>query len=305
MAFTTEATVAGSAVPPSSTVLGLGSMGTALAQAFVAAGAPTTVWNRTAGRAEPLAALGATVASTAANAISASDLVVVCLRDHAAFRQLFGFLGSLPGRLVVHLSSATPTEARATAAWAAERGIDYLNGAIMVPTPLIGTEDAQILYSGDEGLYRGVAGRLAVLGKGDFLGTDPGLASLHDVAILEVFFAGMTSFLHAVALTSAHGLSASRFLPYAQQIAQILPDTFSSLAAQVDRAEYPGDEDNLAMELAALDHIVTAGRSAGLDGRLAEAMRDLALATVSMGHGARGFSAVVEALRQGPRSSTE
>ncbi|MFC7722700.1 NAD(P)-binding domain-containing protein [Nonomuraea recticatena] len=35
------------------TVLGLGSMGTALAEAFIEAGHPTTVWNRTASKAAP------------------------------------------------------------------------------------------------------------------------------------------------------------------------------------------------------------------------------------------------------------
>ncbi|MFE6489970.1 NAD(P)-binding domain-containing protein, partial [Streptomyces sp. NPDC057757] len=38
------------------TLLGLGAMGTALARAWLAAGHPLTVWNRTAARAEPLAA---------------------------------------------------------------------------------------------------------------------------------------------------------------------------------------------------------------------------------------------------------
>ncbi|MFD0888709.1 NAD(P)-binding domain-containing protein, partial [Streptosporangium algeriense] len=37
------------------TLLGLGAMGTALAQAWLAAGHRLTVWNRTPGRAEALA----------------------------------------------------------------------------------------------------------------------------------------------------------------------------------------------------------------------------------------------------------
>ncbi|MFD0476016.1 NAD(P)-binding domain-containing protein [Nonomuraea thailandensis] len=40
------------------TVIGLGSMGTALAGAFTRAGHPTTVWNRTAAKAAPLVAVG-------------------------------------------------------------------------------------------------------------------------------------------------------------------------------------------------------------------------------------------------------
>ncbi|MGV9897077.1 NAD(P)-binding domain-containing protein, partial [Streptomyces tendae] len=45
------------------TVLGTGAMGTALVRAWLAAGHPVTVWNRTPARAEALAAQGATVAA--------------------------------------------------------------------------------------------------------------------------------------------------------------------------------------------------------------------------------------------------
>ncbi|NEC38336.1 NAD(P)-binding domain-containing protein, partial [Streptomyces rubrogriseus] len=51
------------------TVLGTGAMGTALARAWLAAGHPVTVWNRTAARTGTLAAEGAAVAASAAEAV--------------------------------------------------------------------------------------------------------------------------------------------------------------------------------------------------------------------------------------------
>ena len=59
-------------------------MGRALASAFLAAGHPTTVWNRTPGRADGLVESGAVETGTAAEAIAASDLVVICVLDHDA-----------------------------------------------------------------------------------------------------------------------------------------------------------------------------------------------------------------------------
>ncbi|MFB7152975.1 NAD(P)-binding domain-containing protein, partial [Streptomyces virginiae] len=47
------------------TVLGLGPMGRSLAAAFLAAGLPTTVWNRTPGRDRELVERGAVSAATA------------------------------------------------------------------------------------------------------------------------------------------------------------------------------------------------------------------------------------------------
>lgn len=44
--------------------LGLGHMGAAMARRLLAAGFPMTVWNRTAEKAEPLVAEGATLAAS-------------------------------------------------------------------------------------------------------------------------------------------------------------------------------------------------------------------------------------------------
>jgi 3-hydroxyisobutyrate dehydrogenase-like beta-hydroxyacid dehydrogenase len=283
------------------TVVGLGPMGTALARALLAAGVPTTVWNRSPSRARPLADEGATVAATLPSAVAAGPLVVACLRDHDAFRQAFGAVDdqAFSGRTVVHLSSATPAQARETAHWAAQRGIRYLNGAIMVPTPLIGTPESLLLYSGPTSVFDVSRAHLAPLGRADHLGEDPGLASLFDVAMLEVFFAGMTSFLHAAAMMTANGISARTFLPYAERVVAILPGTLAGLARDVDDRSHPGDEDDLAMEAAALDHIVAAAADSGTDSRLAVVMRDLARRAVGAGHGADGFSRLVDHLRAG------
>jgi 3-hydroxyisobutyrate dehydrogenase-like beta-hydroxyacid dehydrogenase len=285
--------------PAPVTVVGLGPMGTALARAMLRSGVPTTVWNRSASRARPLAGEGAVVADTLWSAVTASRLVLVCLRDHSAFREAMGQLDAdtLHGRTVVHLSSATPAEARRTARWAEQRGITYLNGAIMVPMPLVGTSDALVLYSGPAAVFDAAQAQLTRLGTADHLGEDPGLASLFDVAMLEVFFAGMTSFLHAAAVTAANGVPAHDFLPYAERVVAILPDTLAGLARDVDAASYPGTEDVLAMEAAALEHIVDAGDDSGTDTGLAVVMRDLARRAVAAGHGGDGFSRLVEHLR--------
>lgn len=282
------------------TLLGLGPMGSALAHALLAAGDRTTVWNRTASRAEPLAAAGADVAADPTAAVAAADLVVVCLRDHAAAREVLGgvALTAYEGRTVLNLTSATPDEARETAAWAEERGIRYLTGAIMVPTPLIGGSEALILYAGPPAeveRHRQVLAHLA--GRVEHLGEDHGLAPLYDTAMLGVFFAGMTSFLQGAAMVGARGVKAEDFLPYAREMVGLLPVTFEALAGDVDRASYPGHEDNVAMELAALEHVVAASRQSGVDARLTEAMRDLARRVVDAGDGHLGWSRVVEELR--------
>lgn len=287
---------------PAVAVLGLGSMGRALAGAFLAAGHPTTVWNRSPGRAGELVAAGAIEVADAAEAVAAAEVAVVCLLDPAAVAAVLAAAGpAIAGADVVNLTSSTPEAARSIATEVAALGGRYVDGAIMVPTPLVGSDDALVLYSGDAAAFARHRRTLGALGgTADHLGDDPGLAAVLDLGMLDVFFNGMAAFLHAAALVRADGMPAGAFLPYAERIVAVLGGTLPQLAADVDRGEHPGDEDNLAMELAALDHVVEASRARGVDVALPAAVRDLAARAVGAGHGADGFSRVIDVLRPPP-----
>ena len=69
---------------PAISVLGTGRMGSALARALLQSGYRTTVWNRTKQKAEPLAALGATVAASVLEAVNAAEIIIVNVSDYEA-----------------------------------------------------------------------------------------------------------------------------------------------------------------------------------------------------------------------------
>lgn len=83
--------------PAPVTVIGLGAMGQALAGAFLDAGHPTTVWNRSTDKGEALLARGAVRAASAEEAVLASGLVVVCVVDHDASRTIDLVFGAVAG----------------------------------------------------------------------------------------------------------------------------------------------------------------------------------------------------------------
>ena len=62
-------------------VLGTGIMGTGMAHSLLRSGLDVTVWNRTRGRAEPLAAAGADVAGSPSEAVADADAVITILWD--------------------------------------------------------------------------------------------------------------------------------------------------------------------------------------------------------------------------------
>jgi len=68
--------------------LGTGIMGAPMARHLAQAGHDVTVWNRTAGKARPLAEHGATVAQDPASAVRGADVLVTMLTDGAAVRDV-------------------------------------------------------------------------------------------------------------------------------------------------------------------------------------------------------------------------
>ncbi|MEU4578356.1 NAD(P)-binding domain-containing protein [Nonomuraea sp. NPDC023979] len=60
------------------TVVGLGPMGLVLAETLLGKGLTLTVWNRTPGKADALAAKGARRAATVAEAVAASPVTILC-----------------------------------------------------------------------------------------------------------------------------------------------------------------------------------------------------------------------------------
>jgi 3-hydroxyisobutyrate dehydrogenase-like beta-hydroxyacid dehydrogenase len=116
-------------------------MGSALARALLHNGDRVTVWNRTSAKAEPLVRDGAVLAPSAASAVSASPVVLVCVEDYNVTRSILGteeVASAFSGGVLVQLTSGSPQEARDSEVWARERGIDYLDGAIMATPSQIG-----------------------------------------------------------------------------------------------------------------------------------------------------------------------
>ncbi|MFG3163790.1 NAD(P)-dependent oxidoreductase [Streptomyces sp. NPDC048232] len=282
------------------TVLGLGPMGRALAAAFLDAGLRTTVWNRTPGRDGDLAVRGAAVAASAEEAVAASPLTVVCVVNYDASDAVLRqepIAAALKGRMVVNLSADTPERARDTAEWAGRHGVRYLDGAIMTPTPAIGTDDAVFLYSGAEELYREHRPVLAALGGSHtHLGEDAGRAAAYDVALLDIFWTAMAGYTHALAVARAEGVTGAELAPFAQGIAAILPPLFTEFAADTDAGTYSGELNPVTSAVSTMAHIVHASETHGIDASLMRVIEGQARRVVALGHGTDGYTRVADVI---------
>lgn len=161
-------------------VIGLGTMGSAMAGHLVRAGYPTTVWNRTPGRAAELVAAGAREGSGPQDVGRHADIVILSVSDTPDVEAvLFGRptgpgTSATPGladglgrgSLVIDTSTISPAATREFAARLAERGISLVDAPVSG-----GSEGAQkatltiFLGGGDDAAVERAKTVLAHLGK--------------------------------------------------------------------------------------------------------------------------------------------
>ena len=92
---------------------GLGKMGAAIAARLIECGHELTVWNRTAGKTQPLADAGAKVAASPAELVAQSEVVITILTDAAAIEAVYGgaeglLSGDVAGKLFIEMSTVRP-----------------------------------------------------------------------------------------------------------------------------------------------------------------------------------------------------
>ncbi|QBS40568.1 NAD(P)-dependent oxidoreductase [Nocardia sp. CS682] len=282
------------------TVLGLGSMGRALAEAFLAAGHPTTVWNRSPDKAAPLIAAGAIHRSTIEDAVRESSLVVSCLTTFTATQAaLAPASAALPGRTVVTLNSGTPAAARGFADWVTGHGARYLAGAIKNVPTAVGKPDTLLYYGGDSTTFDEHVATLRVLG-GDtvHLGPEPDLAALYESAVGATLLPAFLGFLEGAAVLAARGLTAGSMVPYAIKWLQMIESLLPIMADEIDTDDYTKLGASVGVFHEAIGNEAELGAEAGVDMSWHAPMDDLLRRAVAAGHREHSVTALIEVLRK-------
>lgn len=283
------------------TVVGLGLMGHALAAAFLANGHPTTVWNRSAAKADDLVANGATLADSIKSAVEASPLVVVCVSDYDAVHELLDPVGSsLASRTLVNLTTAGSTQARETAGWAATIDSTYLDGAILALPPAIGTAGATLLYSGSKAAFEEHQATLQALSKTGtvYLDEDHGLSALYDMSVLSIMWGVLNGFLQGAALLGAANVKATTFAPLASTAINVTTDYVSAYARQIDEGEYPATDATVAIHMGGMEHLIQETEALGVNAELPNFFLELAERAAADGHADDSYAAMIKQFRK-------
>lgn len=252
-------------------VLGLGPMGQATVKILLAAGVDVTVWNRTPGKAEALAELGARPAATAAEAVAANDTILLSLIHYDA---MYGVLehADLAGKTVVNLSSDSPANTSKGAGWVLDRGGRFLTGAYMTQSDDIQHPVSRMYVSGPGALHKELQGLLELLCPTEYLGEDYGIAQLYYQANLAMFHAFLISLEQAVAMIERSGGDLDRFMALRENEPQSLKD-FSYFFVEAAKQGGWGDLANLKMMHAGAQHVIDASEEAGVDAEITKVIQ--------------------------------
>jgi 3-hydroxyisobutyrate dehydrogenase-like beta-hydroxyacid dehydrogenase len=115
-------------------VLGTGAMGAPMARRLCEAGHEVSAWNRTRGKAQPLAACGAQVHDSAASAAAGAEAVICMLENGSVVGEVLFGQGVAQamerGCLFIDMASIQPREARDHAARLADFGVSHLDAPV-------------------------------------------------------------------------------------------------------------------------------------------------------------------------------
>ncbi|CAG7628979.1 NAD(P)-dependent oxidoreductase [Actinacidiphila bryophytorum] len=275
-------------------VLGTGIMGAGMARNLSAAGHDVRAWNRTAARAEPLAADGVRVVADPAQAVRGADAVVTMLLDGPATRAVVESAADALPRGAVWLQTGTvgPDAQAALAAYAAERGLLFVDAPVLGTRPVADAGQLTVLAAGPQAA-RAVADKVfdAVGGNTIWLPGDAadGPASRLKLVINNWVLALTAATGETLALAKALGVDPERFFEAIDGGA--LDNQYLRMKAA---AILGGDfAPNFTVEGAAKDLrlIVAAGEAAGARLDLAAAGAARFQRAADQGHAAQDMSA--------------
>jgi 3-hydroxyisobutyrate dehydrogenase-like beta-hydroxyacid dehydrogenase len=275
--------------------VGLGAMGQGMARRLLRAGHRVTVWNRTPERAEALAADGAAVARTPAEAARAGVVFTMVSDDRALEAVTSGRDGILAGlpRAGVHVSMSTVDVD--TAEELARRHEEA--GRQFVSAPVFGRPDAaaaatlSVVVAGRNHAVDFVLPLLEAMGQRVFtLGEEPARANVVKLAGNFLITAAIEALAEASVLVAKSGVDRGEFLDVLLDMLFDAPvyRGYGKLLLE-ERFSPPG----FALQLGVKDNrlLLAAGERLAVPLPLASLIRDHMLAALARGYGDLDWSA--------------
>ena len=279
-------------------ILGMGSMGSALAHCLVGAGHNVTVWNRTAGKCGDLKDAGAVEAQTPDEAVASADFVIVCIRSHADTVDLITALTtSLAGKTICDMSTGVTADAEALVDVLQERGAGYMLGMINAYPSGIGTEDATILTVGSSAswlTYGPVILKLA--GRSACIGRAPSALAAMFAGLFSVRQGFMFGMIYGALVCKKAGVPMQVFSDQIPASLKLVHDYYSLFERSVPSGEFANAEASMKVYALAQEDALKTFLSLGAPSEFMQLMYDKTKSAWDDGHGDQELTALVSTM---------
>jgi 3-hydroxyisobutyrate dehydrogenase-like beta-hydroxyacid dehydrogenase len=283
------------------TVIGLGQMGSTLAQLLLDGGYRVTIWNRSAGKADALIASGAVLAPNAAAAVAASPVIVVCVHDYAATREILqsdGAAGALAGKVLIQFSTGGVQQARDLEKWLREQGSAYMAGAIQAAPGQMGRADTPILLSGLEPTFREQETLLRLFGGAlSHLGEDAGAASAMDMATLSYIYGATIGFFHGARIAESAGFRVDQYGALVAGIGASFAEFLKYEGDVIQSGDFKVSESPMKISIEATERMAQAARDSGINDEFPSFVSGLFQRAADAGYGDEEVAAIIKVLR--------
>jgi 3-hydroxyisobutyrate dehydrogenase-like beta-hydroxyacid dehydrogenase len=215
--------------------IGLGNMGSRIAQRLLDHGYQLSVYDMDLAKAEAIAARGGVVAKNILELARTADVLLSCLTNDEAVRSVYTgpegvFAGARSGTVILEMSTISPESSREVHRLGARDGIEVLDVAISGSTPAAEEGILTLLAGGDQELFLAAEPIFQAIAKRYFLLGGPGSGTAMKLVVNTLLGVGMQAIAEAVVLGEKVGLDRDRLLEVLSQTAVIAPAHMGKLA---------------------------------------------------------------------------
>ena len=215
--------------------IGLGNMGSRIAQRLLDHGYQLCVYDRDLTKVEAIAQRGAAVAENILQLARTVDVVLSCLTNDDAVRSVYSepagvLAGARSKTVVLEMSTISPESSRELHRLGARGGIEVLDVAISGSTPAAEQGILTLLVGGNEEVFRAAKPIFQAIAKQYFLLGGSGSGTAMKLVVNTLLGVGMQAIAEAVVLGEKAGIDRERLLTVLSKTAVIAPAHVGKLA---------------------------------------------------------------------------
>jgi 3-hydroxyisobutyrate dehydrogenase-like beta-hydroxyacid dehydrogenase len=273
--------------------IGLGTMGSRVAENLAKAGNTVRVWNRDCAAVDALARLGAEPVATAREAFS-GDAVFSMLADDAAVRSVIEPLldGAPKGLVHVNMATISIALARELAARHRERGLFYVAAPVFGRPELAASAKLTLVVAGDPSAIARVQPLFDVIGQRTWpMGAEPERANVVKLAGNVLLGAAVEAMAEASAFASRNGVAPSELLDVLTNGVFTAP-AYQMYGAAIAEQRYDPPGFKLKLTLKDLRLALAAAEDVSVPMPLADVVHESLLEALAHGDGERDLAAL-------------